>query len=137
MRAILAASLLLLAAFPAVARDVRVFIAPRDSVIPRSGKVIFDIYWVNESNRPAAIPLRQRYSFIFSPLAPELAWGATEFATVTHPGFDRVIPAHRVIHESATAQIDASGAKVLEVSAEFIGNKSRFESNTVVLRATR
>ena len=56
---------LLLTATAAFGGSVKVYIAPQTTVIPGSGKISFDIYWINDSERPAAIPAPERYVFIY------------------------------------------------------------------------
>ena len=54
---------LLLTAVVASGGSVRVYIAPQTTFIPASGKVSFDIYWINESERAASIPRIGDYGF--------------------------------------------------------------------------
>ena len=130
--------LLLLASIPsAAARDVRVFIAPHTAVIPRSGKVVFDIYWVNDGEKTVAIPLLERYTFFYSPVGPGSTAVGLQLRTVDHTGKDRHIAPRTVVRDKATAEIDAGGAQLVQVSAEFQGEKSRYKSNSVVLRVSR
>jgi hypothetical protein len=128
---------LLVGAFTAIARDVRLFIALQTSVVPRSGKVAFDIYWINDGERPAAIPLLECYSFWYSPLGPGSTVVAIESRIVDHPGRDRQLGPRQALHERATAEITSKGAQPVEVAAEFRGNRSTYKSNTVVLRLLR
>lgn len=129
--------LLVLSVVAAPARDVRVFIAPRTQVIPPSGRVIFDIYWVNGGEKPAAIPALQRYSFVYLPVGPAASrstvYGA-EVQTVDHPSPNRRLAPHALLREYVTADIRASGAQAVEVTAEFDGDRTRLKSNTVILR---
>jgi hypothetical protein len=124
----------------ASARDVRVFIAPRTQVIPRSGRVVFDIYWVNSSEKPVAIPALQRYSFEYLPvgaLASNSTVYGAEVQTVDHPSPNRRLAPHALLREHVTADIRATGAQALEVTAEFHGERTRLKSNTVILRTAR
>ena len=50
----------------ATERNVSVFIAPRSSLVPASGKVIIDVYWFNSSKRPRAVPNLESYSVMQS-----------------------------------------------------------------------
>ncbi len=141
MRVVIVVMLLLLAPVADLfARDVRVFIAPRSSMVPRSGKVLFDVYWINDGRRPAAIPALQRYSFTYLPLGPT-ATTATAFGlsmlTADHPSADRRLAPGAVARDSATVDIDAKGADLVQIAAEFRGDRSTFKSNTVVLRTRR
>ena len=132
--------LLVLSVVAAPARDVRVFIAPRTQVIPHSGRVVFDIYWVNGGEKPVAIPALQRYSFVYLPVGPvasrSTVYGA-EVQTVDHPSPNRRLSPHALLREHATANIRASGAQAVEVTAEFHGDRTRLKSNTVILRTAR
>lgn len=122
------------------ARDVHVFIAPRTSSIPASGKVHFDIYWLNKGRRPAAIPAARRHSFTYSPLGPTAATATAvgiSILTASHPSADRRIAAGAVIHDSAAIDVDARGVDLVKITAEFRGDRSTFKSNPVVLRTPR
>jgi hypothetical protein len=129
--------LLLASALSAAAGDVRVLIAPRTAAIPGSGKVVFDIYWVNDGDKTAAIPLLERYRFFYSPVGPGSTAVGLQLHTVDHTGRDRHIAPRSVVRDTASAKIDAGGAQLVEVSAEFRGEKSRYKSNSVVLRVGR
>jgi hypothetical protein len=124
---------LLLVVVAAKAESVKVYIAPRTNSIPVSGKVSFDIYWYNASDRPAAIPALERYSFVISVLAPFAAVGL-EGRTVDHPSANRSIAPYATIHDQTAITIDAKPNQLVAVTGEFRGDKSRFKSNTVVLR---
>jgi hypothetical protein len=112
---------------------VSVFIAARSHSLPASGKIAFDIYWINESDRAATIPALDYHSFTYSPLASERSWGATVGHVVDHRGPDRQIAPRRILHDQVTVDIKAEGARLLRVSAEFEGHRSTFKSNTIVL----
>ena len=133
MRTCLVILSLLLTAFAAFGGSVKVYIAPRTTSIPASGKVLFDIYWINESERPAMIPAFERYSFTFSPLTRSATVGL-EGRTIDHPSPDRSIAGWAIVHDQTTIEIDAKANELVAISAEFHGDKSRFKSNTVVLR---
>src|SRR4051812_5564724 len=132
MRAAIALSLLLFHVV-AEAGSVTVYIAPATTSIPASGKVAFDVYWYNDSDRPATIPAFERFSFMFSALDP-LAGASLEARTVDHSGPDRPIAAWATVHDQTTITIDAKPDELVAITAKFYGNKSRFKSNTVVLR---
>ena len=132
MRIPLLIPLLLLTAVAASGGNVRVYIAPQTTLIPASGKVWFDIYWINESERSATIPAFERYSLIFSPLTRSASVGL-EARTIDHPTPDRRI-AGWVVHDQTTVDINAKPNELVAISAEFRGDKSRFKSNIIVLR---
>ena len=117
--------------------SVQCYIAPRASVIPPSGKVLFDIYWANESDRPAMIPPLESYWFSTSSLPPALGSGGGHSVIVDHPSRDRVIGGWSLIYDQLTIWIDAKPSATVVVSAEFWGSDRKFKSNTVVLHASR
>jgi hypothetical protein len=131
---------LALSVVAAPARDVRVFIAPRVQVIPHSGRVVFDIYWVNSGEKPAVIPALERYSFVYLPVGP-VASGSTVYGAevqgALHAAPNRQLAPHTLLREHATADIRAKGVKVVEVTAEFHGERTHLKSNTVLLRMQR
>jgi hypothetical protein len=134
MRLLIISCLLIASGLAVLARDVRVLIAPRTIAIPSSGQVIFDIYWVNDGEKAVTIPALERYTFFFSPVGPSDAEVGFQLRTVDHSGPDRKIAPRSIIHENATAEIGARGANLVEVTAEFRGNRSRYKSNKVILR---
>ncbi len=137
MRIVLAMCLLVTTVAEVCGRDVRVFIAPRTLIVPRSGKVLFDIYWTNDGSRPNAIPALQRYSFTYSPLGPTATTATAvgiSVRTADHPSVDRRIGPGALVRDSATAEIDARGTDLVQIAAEFRGDRSTFKSNTVILR---
>jgi hypothetical protein len=133
MRTCLIILSLLVTDFAASAGSVKVYIVPQTTFIPASGKVSFDIYWINESERPAMIPAFERYSFTFSPLTSSATVGL-DGRTIDHPSRDRGIAGWAIVHDQTTIEIDAKPNQLVEISAEFHGDKSRFKSNTIVLR---
>jgi hypothetical protein len=133
MRAPIVVLLLFLFQVVAEAGSVTVYIAPTTSSIPASGEVAFDVYWYNESDRPATIPAFERFSFMFHALAP-LADASLEARAVDHPGPDRLIAPWATVHDHTTITIQAQPDELVAITAKFRGNKSRFKSNTVVLR---
>ncbi|HVF73201.1 MAG TPA: hypothetical protein VM940_16485 [Chthoniobacterales bacterium] len=127
--------ILLVVLFSPVARagSVRVYIVPTTTSIPVSGEVAFEVYWYNDSDRPAKIPAFERFSFMFGALAP-LADARLEARSVDHAGPDRSIAPWATVHDQTTITIHAKPDELVAISATFYGNKSRFKSNTVVLR---
>lgn len=124
------------ATFAATA-PVSVYIAPRSPIIPRSGKVIFDVYWFNRGERVAAIPSMESYSFACSVVSrsgrglPRFLGGAI---SSLHRGPDRSIPPRTVLRDQIQTQIDVTPDEFVEFTAEFRGERSNtFKSNTVIL----
>jgi hypothetical protein len=137
MRALLVILALSAAAASAAAGPVSVYIAPRSSVIPRSGKVVFDVYWFNRGERAATIPSLESYSFACSVVSrtgkglPRFLGGAV---SSLHGNPDRPIPPRTVLRGEIQTDIDIAVDELVEVTAEFRGNRrGRFKSNTVVL----
>ncbi|MEY2578940.1 MAG: hypothetical protein QOI49_1764 [Verrucomicrobiota bacterium] len=116
----------------AKAGSVSVYIVPAANSISASGEVAFDVYWYNDSDRPAKIPAFERFSFTFYALT-ELAEVSLEARSVDHAGPDRLIAPRAIVHDQTTITIHAKPVELVVVSATFYGNKSRFKSNTVVL----
>jgi hypothetical protein len=117
----------------AKAGSVSVYIVPAANSIPASGEVAFDVYWYNDSDRPAKIPAFERFSFMFGALSP-LADASLEARTVDHAGPDRSIAPWATVHDHTSISIQAKPDALVSITAKFYGNKSRFKSNTVVLR---
>jgi hypothetical protein len=117
----------------AKAGSVTVYVAPATNAIPASGEVVFDVYWFNESDRAATIPAFERFSFTFHVLSA-LADASLEGRSVDHPGLDRLIAPWATVQDRTTITIQAKPDELVAITAEFRGNKSRFKSNTVVLR---
>ena len=135
---ILATTLLLIAAATQVfARDVRVLIAPRSVSVPRSGKLVFDVYWINRGSRPASIPGAGLYSFVYTPLDVEAGWGGTNARIFSHSPPNRQIAPGAIVRDTATADLETRGAKLLEVTGHFRGRRVEFESNSVLVHASR
>jgi hypothetical protein len=137
MRVLVTAALLAVTVACACARDVRVFIAPRTSAVPRSGKVLFDIYWINSGFHPGVIPAVRRHSFSYVPHGRDSSWAGVEALISSHPAPDRRIAPRSIVRDTATVDFDVRAAELLEVRARFSGDRSRFESNSVVLRVSR
>lgn len=137
MRVFTTAVLLALTVAVASARDVRVFIVPRTSAVPRSGKVLFDIYWINSGFRPNAIPAARRHRFSYVPHGRDDSWAGVEALVQSHPDPDRRIAARAIIRDTATVKFDPRATELLEIRAKFYGDRSRFESNALLLRVTR
>src|SRR5262245_53366995 len=134
MRPVITTFVLLATIMPLCARDVRVFIAPRTHVRPSSGKVVFDIYWINSGSRPAAIPAAGRYNFSSLSHGKELGWAGGASRFWPHPPPDRQIAAGSILHEVVTVDIGRAAAELIEVDADFEGERKKFRSNSVVLR---
>ena len=117
MRPLIIIILLLASGVAVLARDVRVFIAPRTTLVPSSGRVIFDIYWVNDGEKAVIIPSMEHYTFFYSPVGPGGDEVGLELRTVDHSGPDRKIAARSVVHDTAEAEIGAPGATLIEVTA--------------------
>jgi hypothetical protein len=133
MRVSLVILSLLLTAAAAFGGSVKVYIAPQTTFILASGKISFDIYWINENERPAAIPALERYSFTFPPWPGSRLSGWRRAPSIT-PGLDRSIAGWAIVHDTTTISVDAKPNELVAISAEFRGDKSRFKSNTIVLR---
>lgn len=127
MRALLLiSSFFVFAASVTVARDVKVFIAPRSSLVPASGKVVFDVYWYNTAEQPRAIPNTKSYSFtqvIDSRSGQSLGRAAGSAIVVDHPDRDRVIPARTMLHEQIVEEVRITADEFAEVSARFRGTR--------------
>jgi hypothetical protein len=137
MRALITVAVFFVTVAGACARDVRVFISPRTATMPRSGKVLFDIYWINSGSRPAVIPAARRHSFSYVPHGRDSSWAGGEALISTHPDPDRRIAPRSIVRDTATVDFDTRAAELLEVRARFRGDRSRFESNSVILRVSR
>ena len=138
MRASLVILALVVAAATAAAKtSVSVYIAPRNSVIPASGKVIFDIYWFNRSERPATIPTLDSYSFscdVINSSRKKLPSFRGSVVSSLHRDADRPIPARTIVRDEIETQIEATADDFVEVTAQFWGKDGKtLESNTVVL----
>ena len=127
---------MLLSAAAAVARDVEVFIAPRTTVIPASGKVVFDVYWTNHGFHSEAIPARDgTYNFDFACPGTDYASAGNSFAPNNHAGRNRWLSPRTLIHDQVTVNIPINKrAPLTKVSAQFRGLDCKFDSNTVILR---
>ena len=104
------------------ARDVKVFIAPRSSIVPSSGKVVLDVYWYNAAEAPKQIPNMESYSvsaLINSRSDKTLGRALGGARIVDHPGQDRVIPARTMLHDQIAQEMKLTGDEFAEVSAEF------------------
>jgi hypothetical protein len=114
---------------------VKLLIAPRSLEVPSSGKVVFDIYWHNWSDRPAKIPSLDTYLVLCSVIVPGHQGGEARGtgSTVDHPASDRVIAPHAVIHDTITAEVELKPKEIGQVSLNVTGeHHKKFESNTVV-----
>jgi hypothetical protein len=116
-------------------KRVKLLIAPRSLQVSSSGKVVFDIYWHNWSNRPTRIPSLDTYLVICSIIIPGREGGEARGtgSTVDHPASDRVIAPHAVIHDTITAEVELKPNEIGQVSLSVTGeHHKKFESNTVV-----
>jgi hypothetical protein len=134
MRPLITAFLLLATIMPVAARDIRVFIAPRTHVRPASGKVVFDIYWINTGSRPAAIPAPGRHHFSSLSHGRDLGWAGGNARISVHPPPDRQVAPWSIVRDVVTVDIGRGAAELIEVDAEFEGKRRKFRSNSVVLR---
>jgi hypothetical protein len=125
----------------ACASDVKVFIAPRSSLVPASGKVVFDVYWFNTAEQPKAIPNNKSYSFtqvIDSRSGQSLGRATGSAIVVDHPDPDRVIPARTMLHEQIVEEVRITANEFAEVYARFRGTRcGTFKSNSVILTKRR
>lgn len=137
MRIVPIVVLLIAAATQAVAQDIRVLIAPRSVVVPQSGKVLVDIYWINRGSRSAVIPGAGVCSFSYSPVDATSNWGSADIHVFNHRPPDRQIPPRAIGRDTTTAELEFRGAKLLEVTGRFLGHRVEFESNSVVVRPSR
>jgi hypothetical protein len=126
-----------LAATVAATPPVSVYIAPRSSIIPASGKVIFDIYWFNRSERPATIPTLESYSFSYDVISRsrrKLPSFRGSVVSSLHRDANRPIPARTIVRDELETSIEAKTDDFVEVTAEFWGKGGEtLKSNTVVL----
>jgi hypothetical protein len=113
---------------------VTLLIAPRSLQLPPSGKIVFDVYWHNWTDKPAAIPFLVVYSFTSYIILPgrERSGGGTTAAGVDHPPPDRSIAPHAVIHETLTTKIELKPKEIGQVSLSVTGERKEFTSNVVV-----
>jgi hypothetical protein len=123
------------------AQDVKVFIAPRSSLVPASGKVVIDVYWFNTAEQPRAIPNTKSYSItqvIDSRSGKSLGRAGGSAVVVDHPDPDRVIPARTMLHDEIVEEVKITADEFAEVSARFRGTRcGTFKSNTVILTKRR
>ena len=142
MRTVLLAAVLVIGTCcGSAARDVSVFIAPRSSFIPASGKVVLDVYWFNATPRPAAIPTTESYTLsreLVSRTGKSLPRFIGGTQTTGHRSEDRQIPPRTVLHDEIVTQIEATADDLVQLTAEFWGKRrGKFKSNTVVLTKRR
>ena len=123
------------------APPVSVYIAPRTALVPASGRVTFDVYWFNRSERAATIPSMESYSLAISVVSrnrtrlPRFLGSAL---SSLHGNPSRSIAPRTIIRDEITHEIDIFPDELAEVTAEFGGSRGRaFKSNTVVLAKTR
>jgi hypothetical protein len=138
MRALsLAVSFVIITGCVTLARDVKVFIAPRSSLVPASGKVIIDVYWFNEAEQPRAIPNTKSYSItqvIDSRSGKSFGRATGSAVVVDHPDPDRVIPARTMLHDEIVEEVKITADEFAEVYARFRGTRCGiFKSNTVIV----
>ena len=93
----------------------------------------FDVYWINKGERPSAIPAAGRYSFSYAGSVGGGGFAAVDASIYSHAPADRQIAAGAIIRDRITVKFDSQGARLLEVTAEFEGQRATFRSNTVVL----
>ena len=134
MRPVITVFLLLATIVSVCAQDVRVFIAPRSNVRPSSGKVLFDVYWINSGSKSAAIPAAGRYTFSSLSHGRGLGWAGGSARIDVNPPPDRQIPPRTILRDVITVDIGRGAAELIEVDAEFEGHRRKFRSNSVVLR---
>ncbi len=123
-----------------LAGEVRVFIAPRSPLLPNSGTIRMDVYWINRSDTAAAIPAMDRYWLNYSSLprrSSALPSGGSIGSFVDHASADRRIAPWAIIRDEISVHFDAARDDVLEISGEFIGRRKKFHSNTILLTKTR
>ena|ERR1700736_5668069 len=131
------AILMLCFASVAVAKDppVTLMIAPRSIHLSASGKMVFDLYWHNWTDKPAAIPALDTYSVFCWAIIPgrDGGEGRSTGSMVDHPAPDRAIAPHTVIHETITADIELKPKEIGKVSLTVSGeHRKDFKSNEVV-----
>jgi hypothetical protein len=135
MRAALA--ILLCFVTTAAAKDgpVKLLIAPRSTELPPSRRVVFDIYWHNWTDKPAAIPSLDTYWVACWAIVPGHEGGELRStgSVLDHPAPDRRIAPHAVIHDTITAEVDLKPREIGQVSLRITGeHRKHFESNSVV-----
>ena len=125
----------------AFAGDVKVFIAPRSSLVPGSGKVVFDVYSFNTAEKPRGIPNTKSYSItqvIDSRSGKSLGRADGSVIVVDHPDPDRVIPARTMLHDQIVEDVRITADEFAEVYARFRGTRcGTFKSNSVILTRRR
>ena len=142
MRALLIAATLVLAVMSDAMAAARVFISPRSSVIPASGKVILDVYWFNESEAPVAIPGPGEYALnivIRSRNGEGLPRVSGPTVIMSHKPEDRRIRPRTLLRDDTiNATVDAKENEFVEITVEFERARGRkFESNTIILVKSR
>jgi len=119
------------------ARDVKVFIAPRSSLVPHSGKVVIDVYWFNTAETLRAIPNMESYGFsqmIASRTGQTLPRFIGGAHTIDHPSRDRAIPARKMVHDQVVVEVEITSDEFAELTADFSGTRcGTFKSNTIIL----
>jgi hypothetical protein len=136
MRAMLAILVLGFASV-AAANDppVTLMIAPRSMHLPASGKMVFDLYWHNWTDKPAAIPALDTYWVFCWAIIPgrEGGEGRSTGSIIDHPAPDRAILPHAVVHDTITAEIELKPKEIGKVSLTVSGeHRKDFKSNEVV-----
>ena len=143
MRRPLVVTFVLLAIAATAGAEVRVFIVPRSSLVPTSGRVLLDIYWLNDGERQAAIPGTGVYGFmatIRSRTGAGLPRVTAGQIVASHGVADRVIPAGTLARDEVTipTRFDLKPDEFVELRARFaLARGRRFESNTVLLTKRR
>jgi hypothetical protein len=111
---------------------LKCYIAPRIASIPASGEVPFDVYWINDTDLAIRRTVITQYSFFCNPLPPELSGAGTQFTMI--PIAERVIPPHSTWRDQVAASFHPNRSASVAVSGTFYTKRTRFYTNTVVLR---
>jgi hypothetical protein len=134
-------SLLLLATkLFATPAEVKVLIAPRSSLIASSGKIIVDVYWINQGDCEAVIPPANSYSISYSTISRtgrRVGSFSVEATASSHQRQDRTIAPRTVRRDEITIRIEATPDDLIELTGEFSAKKATFKSNVVVLTKQR
>jgi len=138
---LLLCSLLIVGHVRAADPEVSVFISTRSALVPRSGKVVLDIYWFNRTSKPKSIPNLESYS-VSQSVFPRHGRSLPRFVggthTSLHRGPDRAIEALTMVRDELTIEVEITDEEFAEISAKFWNSRYRvFRSNTVILTKRR
>jgi hypothetical protein len=110
------------------------YIAPQTAVVHGADEVVFNVYWINDTNATVRLPAITTYDLFCYTLPPEVVGSGGETGNLRFP--ERLITPHSTLHDQFTSHVlrGLKPSTSAAIDGTFYNGRQSFYTNTVVLR---